>query len=154
MTSFKSAIEKVYFTEVVYNKTFCDNKYATFKHKINGEIFNTAIADKIFVDIWLKNKYYTISSQEMANKLLESSTSLSEVITKNMLNRIIKKLSKSKRDSKKDLIECLNELCQNGLEKNIICLLRSRQREYYINMISNRPEESRYLYFFLTKTYL
>ncbi|MDR2008160.1 MAG: hypothetical protein LBQ34_04220 [Alphaproteobacteria bacterium] len=51
MVSFKKAIEKIYSAELLAYEVECDNKYATFKEKIDGEVFNSETADKLFADI-------------------------------------------------------------------------------------------------------
>lgn len=156
MSSYKTAIEKVLNVEQNFYKEqniiFCDKKYAIFKNKIDKEVFNSDIADKLFENIWLKNKYDTIISQEIANKLFEISSSLSSSIANKILSDVIKDID-FKFNKKKDIIMQLNSLCKEGLEKNILCMLRQKQKEYYIYMINQRPEESSYLLFFLNKTY-
>ncbi|MCL2567108.1 MAG: hypothetical protein FWE18_03295 [Alphaproteobacteria bacterium] len=86
MASFKKAIETIYLTEQKADEErYGNNKYATFKEGIYGYVFNSSTADKLFEDIWLANKYYDIISQEVANKLLELSSTLTNAIAKQML---------------------------------------------------------------------
>jgi hypothetical protein len=156
MASYKTAIERIANIEAIFYKEhsniFCDKKYAIFKKKIDEDVFISDIADKLFESIWLKNYYNLINSQEIANKLFEISSSLSVVIAKNILIDVIKKID-NHSESKKDIIFKLNQLCEQGLEKNILCLLRAQQKEYYIHMISHRAEETSSLFFLLSKTY-
>jgi hypothetical protein len=86
----------------------------------------------------LQHKYYDIISQEIANKLLDISSTLSPTIAKQMLKKVMEQL-------------CGNELDR---EKYILSLLRKEQREYYINMLNAKHETAEYLSFLLLKTYL
>ncbi|MDR0483781.1 MAG: hypothetical protein LBH40_00685 [Alphaproteobacteria bacterium] len=82
------------------------------------------------------------------------SSTLSVVITNNMIKSIIEQLLGKKVDTDENLINVLNELCKIGLEKSIVCLLKNKQKEYCIEMVNNRPEVSKYLHFWLAKIYL
>lgn len=157
MVSYKAAIELISNIETNFYEEqiniFHDKRYIIFKNKSEEDLFNSEIADKLFEDVWLENNYDQIYSQSIANKIFEISCSLSPVIAKNIVKEVIKKLN-NQNIIKKDIILQINELCNRGLEKNIVFLLRALQKKYYIQIIRKRPEESRYLALFLSKTYL